>query len=217
MKKPNPKPKKHTKNNKKRVFLTILVVLVAFVGALSIRAYVHNVQTNKQFAADKIRFANTEKDMADAYNAIVKAVGQPYDANVTKICAYGALKYARGPLGCMITYGFAYSVNDRPASKVNGTVVNDVLANDFGLGNGTISYGISEFDQQSGQYFEDFDNAHGLGCTLNHETYTANEYNSYGKQSSGLKSMATTSMSTFMFECEKNTPRAVYYINKSTE
>ncbi|MEO6760778.1 MAG: hypothetical protein ABI220_00160 [Candidatus Saccharimonadales bacterium] len=214
-KKPSGNTNKLYTSKKKYIIYGVIVVVAFLAAAFFIRTYQHDRLVDKQFAADKIRFAQTENDMADAYAAIVKSAGQPYETSVTRGCAYGALKFARGPLGCMINYGFAYSVNNSSEGKINGQLVHGIIDGHFGFSKGSTMYGIAELAQQAGEYGDFLDSIHGLGCTLDHNTYAPDDYNSFGRVSSGLHKDTTTYMSTFYFLCEKNTPRAIYEIQKS--
>ncbi|MEO6760777.1 MAG: hypothetical protein ABI220_00155 [Candidatus Saccharimonadales bacterium] len=217
------KPKKPSGNtnrlhtSKKKYIIYGLIIIVALLAAaFFIRTYRHDKLVDKQFAADKIRFAQTENDMADAYAAIVSSAGQPYETSVTRGCAYGALKFARGPLGCTVTYAFSYSVDSLSESADNGRLAFEIIDGKFGFSKGSLHNGISEIAQQGGVYFSFLDSIHKLGCSFDHDTYEPSDYNSFGKPSS-LHKDATIYMSTYIFECERDTPRAVYFIYKAAE
>lgn len=196
---------------KRKISIVFLGAMILVAGLLVYRATVHHAQTEKQFKQDKVRFAQTEKDMADAYAAIVQTAGQPYETKLSKGCAYGALKYARGPLGCMITRIVAYDANSMSESKIQGERVLATINGHYGFAKGEPHFGLSDLNQQSGQFTLYLDDVNELGCSLTHDTYSLDEYNSFGKNLSSLqRNYIAPYVSVYSLRCDRNVPKAIY-------
>lgn len=203
-------------NHNMRTYKSLGIVIAIFAVPFFVFGAIHIVQINAQFSKDKKNFAQVEKNMAAALSSISQAAGQPYEIKTEKGCGYGALKFARGPLGCTIAYTFAFSVSNPEESRQNGELVYRAIAGKFGFSEGFISYGLSSLSEESGQ-FEFHTSSNGLGCDLRHDPYTAADYNIFGRQTIRLQRNTATYMSSYSFECTRTVPRALYTIEKSTE
>lgn len=201
------------------VFGVLAAVVLGLVAYFAILAVMHQRQAKRQFALDKVRYAQTEKDMAAAYAAVVKAVGQPYEMNSGKGCSYGNLKYARGPLGCGIAYEFTYQVADaengiKLAHSIQATIKSFKITQyptsqdsaptvDLATGNNSLSYS--------------YDSLPGMGCELSYLLNSSNEYNRYIQLSTlPLKRDITENYAAyFTFSCTGGAVKALYPISKS--
>ena len=222
---PNPKKKPTTSpwrlwKKKQYIWLAVFVVLFGLVCYFSGRTYLRHQHTEAVYQQDKIRFAGAEKDMAAAYSAVVTSVGQPYETKITKGCGYGALKFARGPLSCGISYDYSYGTNSRADSKILGQKILAVINATPGFSNSHISYGNGDYAQEGGQYTEDFQDSNGLDCELVFNPYDGDSYNSavrlsrFGEQS---KLITTSFAPMTRLVCNRYTPKALYPIDKRTE
>lgn len=206
-----------TRPRKKIILIISAVAVLVLICFFGIRAFVHHQQTEATYQRDKVRFATTEKDMDSAYAAIVKTVGKPYETKKTKGCGYGALKYARGPLSCGISYAFSYETNSRADSKQIGQKMLKVVNRNYGFSNGEPNYGISELARESGQYIEYLKNSDGMSCELNFDTYDKEMFNSMYDLDGLVRDARSNVVSVVSIGCNDYTPKPFYKLDKSTE
>lgn len=192
----------------------LAVSLMLLAGCIAYLVHTNSVRSARELAENKARFTAAEHDLAAAYTTVVQAAGQPYEVHTLKACSYGSVKYDRGPLGCTIAYVFSYSVDSRKAGAANGQVVLAALDSKVGIDKSSAQYGLAQFDKEGGTYTVYSDEGNGLGCSFDHETETADEYNIDILASTPRfdKKASSPFMSQFSLECERDIPQAVYPI-----
>lgn len=201
---------------KKRMVLVVAGLLVLAVALVSYKTYEHQRAVDKQFTKDKANFAQAEKDMAAAYDEIVQKLGQPYETKISHGCGYGSVEFGRGSLACVLTYNFAFAINNSAESKKYGAVVKDATNNKNGFGQGITDYGISDIDKANGTYVSDLFDGSLSNCTLNYGSYTTEEYNTFQKDGMGLSKLAMAPrMATVSIECEKDVTKPLYKVEKT--
>ncbi|HVU59877.1 MAG TPA: hypothetical protein VHC98_03505 [Candidatus Saccharimonadales bacterium] len=198
-----------------RLLVGVLAVsLVLLAGCIAYLVHTNSVRSARELAENKARFTAAEHDLAAAYTSVVQAAGQPYEVHTLKACSYGSVKYDRGPLGCTIAYKFSYPAPNHEAGATSGQTVLSAVNGKHGLSIGSVHVWLDSLNQPSGDYDVFLDDEHGLGCSLTHNTYAADEYNlDIITSTPRLTKRANASfMSSFSLECERDIPQAVYPI-----
>jgi hypothetical protein len=210
---PKSKPKQKI-TTKRKISLIFLGIGVLVAGLLVFRATVHHEQTEKQFKQDKVRFAQTEKDMADAYAAIVQTAGQPYETKITKGCGYGALKYARGTLNCGIGYSVTYGILDVSGGKEMTLRILDAVSNVKGyVLQNTIPYEkVNLVDVLEA----DLISPNAMSCTFNYDIYNKDTYNN---NIISIKNKKTSSamVAVYGFICNGGAAKPLYPLSNTNK
>lgn len=219
-----PKPKsKSTKKSAKRTtnrqkWLNLLKVVIAVVVLFFAGRTAYNfVRTQITYRQDKERFAETEKDMQSAYNAIVAKVGKPYETKVSKGCSYGALKFQRGPLSCGIGYNLVFGAENPNLARSTVLDVFDTTNGMFGFREA--EYTIpSDRDKITNSFTAYFDNRNNMSCSIDYNLWSKEKFNNVIGPAEASRSINTSPyVILYSFGCNRDTPKAVYAIDNTPE
>lgn len=203
--------------NKQKWLNLLKIVLLIVVLYFSGRTVLHYVQTQITYRQDKVRFAQTESDMNDAYNAIVKAVGKPYETKISKGCAYGALKYARGPLGCGIGYSLIYGTESTDTGRALTNGIFSSIDGKFGFSSArnTTPYNMTDIQNA---FTADYSSRNKLACELNYYLWSKKDFNEIVAKADTYKTYTSNDdkVAVYSFGCNRDVPRAIYNIESST-
>ncbi len=92
----------------RRVSIIVVVILLGIAAS----AFGWHVYQTQAIAADKARFVQAEKDVAEVSRAIIAATGAPLKVESTKTCVRPHMKFNNGPLSCDVDQSLFYEVQD---------------------------------------------------------------------------------------------------------
>lgn len=101
----------------RKVFpLLILLILALAIGGT---LYGLRVKHDHAIAADKARFAQAEKEVAELSRSIISTVGEPLKTTHKNFCSRPNLKFEKGPLSCDVDSTLFYKVvNEGGANEI---------------------------------------------------------------------------------------------------
>src|SRR5689334_18064516 len=111
----SPSPKLSKKKERSKKAINIIAVLLLLAAGLTVylvyRNHQNSVKAEQALRADRAKFAEAEKSMAEVYSVMTSSLGSPVgEEKSAKQCAYTSQKFSKGDLYCTIHYGFAYRV-----------------------------------------------------------------------------------------------------------
>jgi hypothetical protein len=208
------KQQKKTWPRKKIIKRVLLVLLVALVGFLVVRTVVHYFQTEARYRQDKVRFAETEKDLDRAYNAIVATVGKPYQTKKTHVCSYGALKFSRGPLSCAVAYQLIYGTENTETGKQLTAAIYSTVRSEFNFKVEDAYQSPHLFENVKSSFTAEFDHGYKFDCGLDYSLRDRQWFNETTSEAYDYKEYtgAMPNVAEYSLGCNKYTPKALYPI-----
>lgn len=145
---------------------SVALITTVIFGTLLFKNHQNNLAADSAFQADKTRFAQVEKDMQTAYDAIVTAVGKPDKEESGKSCSYTSRKFEQGDLRCAITYRFQYLLNNTFDRETGSTRILSTLSNTkFPKSNSMSNFTVQATPDESTDIRLDYDNK--MVCNIN--------------------------------------------------
>lgn len=96
---------------KKVLFWLFLILVLIFISILGLIKW-WEYQDNKEIVADRVRFAQAEKDVKQVADAIIAANGQPVKTAESKSCFEPSHKWEEVDYSCTVSYDLFYPVSD---------------------------------------------------------------------------------------------------------
>lgn len=192
-------------SRKTSLIVFVLLIAAAITSVMIYRSQAEATRQEQAFVADKARFAKVEAEMAEAYAAIVTAVGKPDIAYSGTGCGRTNIKFAEGALFCSVTYTFAYGEVGAVSAQEHAQKVKSTFSQNskFTMYKKSSAKSLdTETDvQQNVRLAHNYSNE--LSCTTNIDFMT--------KRDEGrLSQISKEYLSLYQFRCTGQPAKAIY-------
>lgn len=181
---PTQKDKKQRQTLLSRIHMSrkvfwLLFVLLLLVGAALVTPIILQYQKDQAIAADRARFEQADKDIADIRLSLIKNTN-PFLSNQLRQCDKASGKIEFKPITCMVTAQFSYGVSTLEEAD---TIIASVVAHIKNEGSSfRVQENILEDLSTENTYSQDLAikyNADNLACNLSFEFFDSQHLPSY--------------------------------------
>ncbi len=192
-------------SRKTSLIVFVLLIAAAITSVMIYRSQAEATRQEQAFVADKARFAKVEVEMAEAYAAIVTAVGKPDFKRTSNGCGRTDIKFDHGAIFCSTSYIFAYNEKDIESTYLRTKAMQSAIEENgsFKIYPTRTAENINRTNNSQQNLQLSLGNIQSLTCDL---------YLSFGKTFylNQIENISSEYASEYMLRCTKGMQKEIY-------